>query len=126
MSAVNSSPCAEKVRAAVACFRAAASQKEELFVLLEVGAHPGSERNVQPRRRLVARRVYAGEHKSLEGRFTVVVGHDLATDPALPLAAFTIHNGDVDVTVTAAPFGGSSTPFQGVYDLRTLDIEKTR
>lgn len=128
-SVANTSPCAEKIRAALACFRATEPHAEKLFVLLEV-AHGGTSsfatpQNAQPPRRIVARRVYAGENKALEGRFTVVVGHDLASGQAQSPVALTIER-NVDVTIAATPFEGSSPPFEGVFELKVLPIEKIR
>ena len=75
----------------------------------------------------MARRVYAGDNKALEGRFTVVVGHDV-TAGATPNAAVAlpIHDRAVDVTVAATPFGASTPLFEGIFELRSLQIEKLR
>ena len=123
MSSSNSTPCSEKVRAAIACFRAATPQTDKLFVQLEI-AHYGVQ-NPQPPKRVAARRIYSGDNKALDGKFTVVVGADLSTDPPQPVA-LTIHDRTVDVTVAATPFGGATAPFEGVFDLRSVEIDKTR
>ena len=118
MSLAATSTLAEKVRAAIACFRVAEKTSGRLYVLLEATEdRPGVKR-------LLARRIYAGEHKQLEGRWTIVVGQDLA-EPTPTTVSVPIQNRSFEVVVRATPFGAADVPFEGVYDLRAIDIEKS-
>jgi hypothetical protein len=123
----SSSPLGEKVRAAVACFEAAEPAAEKLYVLLEAAAidmlHDPRPHPVGAKR-VVVRRIYAGENKHLAGTWTVLVGHDLSEATPIPVSIPVAHR-NYEVTVRAAPFGGADIPFEGVFDLRAVEIDKT-
>jgi hypothetical protein len=127
-SAAPSSPLAEKVRVAVACFRAAEGHAGPLYVQLEAfdntlrGGHP-DEPDRPGIKRLLARRLYAGEHKNLDGRWTIIVGHDLSDEKPTAVSVPVQHR-VFEVAVRATPGDGPDVPFEGVFDLRAIEIEK--
>ena len=116
---------AEKVRAAVACFRVAEKPPGKVYVLLEATAD--TDESKQPERpgvkRLAARRIYAGEHKNLEGKWTIVIGQDLGEPTPRPVSV-PIQHRNFEVTVRATAFSSADVPFEGVFDLKSIEIEK--
>lgn len=115
-------PLAEKVRAAVACFRATEPSTRNLYVLLEATELQDPKLCERPGvRRLAARRIYAGQHKSLEGSWTVVVGQDLGETGSASVS-IPIQGRNFEVTVRETPVGDSNHPFEGVFELRSVEI----
>jgi hypothetical protein len=126
MSLATTSQLAERIRAAVACFRVAEKATGKLYVLLEAAATEFQDPQHHERpglKRIAARRVYAGEHKNLEGKWTIVIGHDLAEATPTPVSIPVQHR-SFEVTVRATPCGGADIPFEGVFDLKSIEIEK--
>jgi hypothetical protein len=118
------SQLAEKVRVAVACFRATEKPGVKVYVLLEATDSQDPKQAARPGvTRLLARRVYAGEHKNVEGKWTVVVGHDLA-EPTPTSVSVPISSRSFEVSVRATAWGAVDVPFEGVFDLRSVEIEK--
>jgi hypothetical protein len=124
-SLATTSSLAEKVRAAVACFRVAESQRGHVYVLLEaaVDAHDPKRSERSGVQRLAARRIYAGEHKNLEGRWTVVIGRDLNEATPTPVSV-PVQNRTFEVMVRATAFEGADVPFEGVFELRSVECER--
>jgi hypothetical protein len=96
---------------------------ERLFVVLEETREALSPRNDSAARRppfrLLLRRLYAGENKSIDTRCAVAVGYDLSSNV---LVATTL-DFSVRTFVSATP-PGNDTFFEGVFDLRALDIAR--
>ncbi len=115
---------AEKVRVAVACFRAAEKHAGDVYVLLESN-EPHELARASERiglRRLIARRIYAGEHKNIEGRWTVVVGQDMAESMAAATVSFPVQTRNFEVTVRSQPLDGMATAFEGVFELKSIEM----
>ena len=118
----------DTVRAAIACFRAVDRSAAGVYVFLEEPRRqPGDPLLGQPERtvprRYLLRRLYIGEHKSVAGHHTILVGYELSADPVqlvtLP------QRGSLEVVVRGRPPEGVDAVFEGVFDLRALDIPRS-
>jgi hypothetical protein len=115
---------AERVRVAVACYRASDPNAKRVYVVakfVEVGDHDPRQNAPRPVRRILLVRAFDGQHKTLAHHHTVIVGYDLGAEGA-DLLAIAFGSQPCEITVTGRSPGAVDAPFDGVVDLRSIEL----
>lgn len=118
----------DTVRVSIACFRAVERAATNVYVSLEevpvrVRDDEARREPVPPPRRFLLRRLYVGSHKSVEGHHTILVCYDLDT-PDLRLLTTPYRGRELEVRVRGVPPEGRDIPFEGVFDVKLLEVPR--